>query len=115
MSYKVFLSRSFKRSLKSLLKRFPHAKDDVSLALGEVVQTPTLGVMVPKSGGVRKVRVRSSDMPKGKSGGFRLLYLVLSDRRLICPLLVYAKSEREDVTIREIRALLADLAQDLEP
>jgi len=42
-----------------------------------------------------------------------LLYIVLSDRELICPLLIYAKSDREDITRREVRALLADLKGEL--
>jgi hypothetical protein len=34
---------------------------------------------------------------------------------LICPLLVYAKSDRADVTRRELRALMADLKELLPP
>ena len=38
---------------------------------------------------------------------------VLSDRDLICPLLIYAKSDQEDATRRELRALLTELKQEL--
>jgi len=72
-----------------------------------------LGAVIPGSGGVRKLRVRSTDLKRGKSGGFRLLYIVLSDPELICPLLIYAKSDWEDVTRRELRALLTDLKREL--
>ena len=37
----------------------------------------------------------------------------MSDRELVCPLFVYAKSDRADVARRELRALLADLKQEL--
>lgn len=115
MSYSVYLPDSFKRSFKPLTRRFPHARADVIAAIEEICRLPTLGVAIPGSGGVRKLRVRSTDLQRGKSGGFRLLYIVLSDRELICPLLIYAKSDQEDVTHRELRALLAELRQELSP
>lgn len=39
--------------------------------------------------------------------------IVLPGRELICPLLIYAKSDRADVTRRELHALLANLEQEL--
>ena len=113
MSYSVYLPDSFKRNLKSLTKRFPNVRADVIAAIEEVLRLPTLGVVVPGSGGVRKLRIRSTDLKRGKSGGLRLLYIVLPDRELVGPLFVYAKSDRTDVTRRELRALLADLKQEL--
>lgn len=113
MSYSVYLPASFKRSLKLLTRRFPHVREDVCAAIDEILRHPTLGVVVPGSEGVRKLRIRSTDLKRGKSGGFRLLYIVLSNRELICPLLIYAKSDWGDVTRRELRALLADLKQEL--
>ena len=38
MSYSVYLCQPFQRSVKLLLKRFPHVKDDVTLALREILQ-----------------------------------------------------------------------------
>ncbi|RLC89948.1 MAG: type II toxin-antitoxin system RelE/ParE family toxin [Chloroflexi bacterium] len=113
MSYSVYLPDSFKRSLKRLTRRFPRVRQDVSAAIEEILRVPSLGIVIPGSGGVRKLRVRSTDLERGKSGGFRLLYIVLPDRELICPLLIYAKSDWEDVTRRELRALLADLKREL--
>ena len=57
--------------------------------------------------------MRSSDLQRGKSGGLRLLYLVEPEKQLVCPLLVYAKSDREDVTVKELRQLLCDLVEEL--
>jgi mRNA-degrading endonuclease RelE of RelBE toxin-antitoxin system len=114
VSYSVYLPDSFKRSLKRLTRRFPHVRADAIAAIGEVLHLPVLGAVVPGSGGVRKLRIRSSDLKRGKSGGFRLLYIVLSDRELVCPLLIYAKSNRGDVTRRDLRALLADLERELD-
>jgi mRNA-degrading endonuclease RelE of RelBE toxin-antitoxin system len=113
MSYSVYLPSSFKRSLKQLTRRFPHIRADISAAIEELLRLPMLGAVIPDGGGVRKLRVRSANLKRGKSGGLRLLYIVLSDRELICPLLIYAKSDQEDVTRRQVRALLTDLKQEL--
>jgi hypothetical protein len=39
---------------------------------------------------------------------------VLPDHELICPLLIYAKPDQENVARHELRALLADLKQTLD-
>ena len=39
--------------------------------------------VIPGSEGVRKLRVLSSDLHRGKSGGFRLLYLVVLEQQLV--------------------------------
>jgi mRNA-degrading endonuclease RelE of RelBE toxin-antitoxin system len=114
MSYNVVLTRSFKHSIKQLEKRFRHVKDDVRVAIQVLLETPTLGVVVPGAYGVRKLRVRNSDLGKGKRGGYRLLYYV-EDRPMptIYLLLLYAKSDREDVTHRELKQLLDELAEEM--
>ncbi|MFM7886068.1 MAG: type II toxin-antitoxin system RelE/ParE family toxin [Pseudanabaena sp.] len=48
-----------------------------------------------------KVRAKNSDIPTGKSGGYRLIYQVVSPE-LILLLLIYAKSDQADVSLEEI-------------
>jgi mRNA-degrading endonuclease RelE of RelBE toxin-antitoxin system len=50
---------------------------------------------------VFKVRAKNSDIPIGKSGGYRLIYQLVSPE-LISLLLIYAKSDQADVAIEEI-------------
>ncbi len=66
MNYSVVLTRSFKRSVKRLEKRFRHVKNDVRIAIQVLLQSPRLGVVVPGTSGMRKLRVRNTDLPKGK-------------------------------------------------
>jgi mRNA-degrading endonuclease RelE of RelBE toxin-antitoxin system len=114
MNYSVVLTRSFKRSVKRLEKRFRHVKDDVRIAIQVLLQSPKLGVVIPGASGIRKVRVRNTDLPKGKSGGYRLLYYVGDQPApTIHLLLLYAKSDREDVTRRELQQLLDELAAEM--
>ena len=74
MSYNLVLTPSFKHSVRKLKKRFRHVKDDVGVAIRVLLQTPRLGLVIPGSFGVRKLRVRNTDLAKGKRGGYCLLY-----------------------------------------
>jgi mRNA-degrading endonuclease RelE of RelBE toxin-antitoxin system len=110
MSYNVILTGSFKRSVKQLARRFRHVKDDVRGAVQVLLQSPTLGVTIPGSAGIRKLRVRNTDLAKGKSGGYRLLYWVQEQpTATIYLLLLYSKSDRDDVTRQDLQQLLHDL------
>ena len=114
MSYNVVLTPSFKHSIKKLQKRFRHIKDDVGVAVRVLLQTPRLGVVLPGGSGVRKLRARNTDLSKGKRGGYRLLYYV-EDQPVptIYLLLLYAKSDREDITRQELKQFLDELADEM--
>lgn len=45
---------------------------------------------------------KNSDIPTGKSGGYRITYQVVSPETIVL-LLIYAKSDQTDVTAQEIR------------
>jgi mRNA-degrading endonuclease RelE of RelBE toxin-antitoxin system len=50
---------------------------------------------------VFKERAKNSDIPVGKSGGYRVIYQVLSPQSVLL-LLIYAKSEQSDVSVEDI-------------
>jgi mRNA-degrading endonuclease RelE of RelBE toxin-antitoxin system len=114
MSYRVVLSPSFKRSI-ARLKRFRHVKDDVRDAVRTLLERPELGAVIPGGGGARKLRVRNSDISKGKSGGYRLIYYVeTSPVPTIYLLLMYSKLDKDDVTRQELEDLIREIsASDL--
>lgn len=114
-SYKVVLTPSFKSCIRRLEKRYPHIKDDVRVAIHALLQEPRLGVVIPGGSGVRKLRVRSSDLQRGKRGGFRLLYSLDERSQLIIYLVfIYAKSDREDVTRKELQDLMREIESESE-
>lgn len=73
-------------------------------------QYPIAGVVIPRSGGLRKVRWSRAGM--GKSGGVRVIYYLVPDRGRLYLMTVYAKSEREDLTPKELKKF-AKLAKDI--
>ncbi len=113
MTYNVRLTASFKRSVKKLKRRYPHIKDDVQEGVELLLQTPQLGVVVPGSGGIRKIRLPNRDAKRGKSGGYRLLYyLEDTESQALYLLFVYSKSDRADVTRRELKQLLDEMSEN---
>jgi hypothetical protein len=61
-----------------------------------VARNPTAGVLIPGTGGVRKIRWRASG--RGKRGGTRVIYYYHSDRIPLFLLTAYAKSRQTDLS-----------------
>ncbi|GAK60824.1 toxin-antitoxin system, toxin component, RelE family [Candidatus Vecturithrix granuli] len=112
MHYEIVLGPSFKRSVKVLKKRFPSVTRDVELAIEVLLENPHLGAVIPGSSGVRKIRIKNSDLTRGKSGGYRMLYYIEDqERQCLYLLLLYAKADRENITLREIQQLLQEFQE----
>lgn len=88
----------FTRQVQKLLTADEYK--ELQLAL---VERPDLGAIIVGSGGLRKVRWSSRG--RGKRGGVRIIYYwaVAQDRILM--LLMYAKSEQDDLSREQIQAL----------
>jgi hypothetical protein len=51
------------------------------------------------------LRIRNSDIQKGKSGGYRLIYYVKILTGIIL-LTIYTKSEQVDITVEDIQSII---------
>ncbi len=76
-----------------------------------LIEEPKAGDVVPGSGGVRKLRWKRAGM--GKRGGVRVLYYLQDTRGRVWFLTVYAKSARENISVRTLN-MLRELADDAE-
>jgi hypothetical protein len=70
---------------------------------------PEAGAIIKGSGGIRKLRWRGSG--RGKSGGLRVIYFWWVAKDRISLLMVYAKSEQDDLTADQLKKLKKELAQ----
>ena len=113
MPYEIFLPEFFKKTVKDLKKKYPCVIQDLKTALRVVENNPELGKTLRSFADVKKLRVQNSDVPKGKRGGYRLIYFADHADKRIIPLLLYSKSHRQDVTVKEMKALLGRIAQEL--
>jgi hypothetical protein len=77
--------------------------DEYRLLQLELVQRPTLGNVIPGTGGLRKLRWRAAG--RGKRGGARVIYFWHASSETILMLFVYPKNERSDLTAAEREAL----------
>tara|TARA_B100001564_G_C20636621_1_gene669998 strand:- start:1069 stop:1416 length:348 start_codon:yes stop_codon:yes gene_type:complete len=76
---------------------------------------PTSGDLIKGTGGVRKIRWKTGKSNKGKSSGVRVIYYYDNDL-LIILLSLYAKSEKENLTISEkntIRKILPQIISNM--
>lgn len=64
---------------------------------------PQAGVIIPGTGGLRKIRWGSADT--GKRGGVRVIYYWAGSQDTILMLMIFAKSERSDLTPDQKRIL----------
>ena len=73
-------------------------------------QNPNAGMVIPGSGGLRKLRWSLRD--SGKRSGVRVIYFNRLDRGEIWLLAIYAKGDRETITSDQLRGL-RDALKDL--
>ena len=106
MNCRIKLSLEFAKELKRLAKRYRSLKTDVKL-LGESLQENTYQG-ADLGNGLRKVRMSVTSKGKGKSGGARVITftaIIATDTTEILLLTIYDKSERDNITDSELKAL----------
>ena len=106
---KINFSVQFQKDLKQLAKRYHSILLDVESLLVKLTENPTLGTSLGKD--CYKLRIAISSKKKGKRGGARVIsYAKIIQDQLVL-LTIYDKSEKSDITDKELQALL-DAAED---
>ncbi|MBD2139080.1 type II toxin-antitoxin system RelE/ParE family toxin [Anabaena sp. FACHB-1237] len=90
----IRLTPEFRRRLRILAKKYRQIQVDIQTIL-EMLQ------MGEFPGAVMKVRVKNSDIQKGKSGGYRLIYWI-ANTTLVVLLDIYSKSDQTNIEVSEI-------------
>jgi mRNA-degrading endonuclease RelE of RelBE toxin-antitoxin system len=96
----------FNRKFKALKKRYRKIQSDLQPALQALQAGELLGDQIPGLDAVvLKLRVKNSDIQKGKSGGYRLIYWTVIDE-IVLLLDIYSKSDQSDLDFDEIRQMI---------
>ena len=104
---KVDASPTFKRNLKKLAKKYRNIRSDIELIIKELQNGELPGNQISGIGyKVFKLRVKNSDVAKGKSGGYRLIYYCKTATGIIL-LTIYTKSEQIDIVAEDIRRIIS--------
>lgn len=108
MSYEVMAVEYFRRRLKKLIKKYKMEGDDFKSLIETLENNPLEGNAIPRFGNkIYKIRMGSSNMKRGKRGGFRIIYYI-SDR-VVYLLTIYVKAKKEEVSVKEIKDALREL------
>jgi mRNA-degrading endonuclease RelE of RelBE toxin-antitoxin system len=105
-SIQIMATPDFQAQLRKLAKRYRNLRQDLEPLLDDLKTGNCPGDQIPGTTyTVFKVRLKNSDIQKGKSAGYRVIYQRRGD---ICILLVtvYSKSDESTLTAKEIRTII---------
>jgi len=110
-SIQIDLTPRFQRDLRDLAKRYRQVRSDLEplieqLQTGELPGDRISGVTYT----VFKVRLKNSSVQKGKSGGYRVIYYLKTNDRIILAT-IYSKSDFADVGAEVIESAIAQYEQ----
>jgi mRNA-degrading endonuclease RelE of RelBE toxin-antitoxin system len=109
----IQFSPEFEKQLYKLSKRYRKIRDDIQpvilqLQEGEIIGDRLVGLGEEYQ--VYKVRVKNSNIQKGKSGGYRLIYYLQTATSIIL-LTVYSKSDQEDIAVTVIQGIIEQVME----
>jgi mRNA-degrading endonuclease RelE of RelBE toxin-antitoxin system len=110
-SIQLFFTPDFQSQLRKLAKRYRSIQDDLQPLLRELQSNNFPGEQIPGTTyTIFKVRLKNSDIQKGKSGGYRVIY---QWRENACILLVviYSKSDQSNFPVDQIREIITTFNQ----
>ena len=105
-SIEIVFSDEFKVLLRILAKRYRSIRNDLQPVIDNLQVGNFIGDRIPGTGyAVFKVRLKNSDIKKGKSSGYRVIYQ-LKDNSCVLMVLIYTKSDQTDITVKQIRDII---------
>ena len=104
----VTFTPEFKRNLRGLAKKYPHIRSDVQPIIEQIQHGEFVGDQVMGTGyTIFKVRIRNSDVSRGKSGGYRVIYYLKTPTAVIL-ITIYSKTEQSDISSAKIKKILSE-------
>lgn len=104
MSYNVEAIPPFGKQLKRLARKYPSLKSDFQSLIESLEEQPEQGVHLGNN--CFKIRIMISSKGKGKSGGARVITNFLISEGTVYLISIYDKSEKENLTDKELKELL---------
>ena len=112
-SVEIRFSLEFKRNLRTLSRKYRHIRSDVQPVIDQIQSGEIIGDQIPRSRyTVFKVRVKNSDIRKGKRSGYRFIYYLKTQTEIIL-VTIYSKLEQSDISAEQIRRILQEYDERL--
>lgn len=110
-SVEVFFTPEFKRNVRALAKKHHHIHSDVQPFIEQIQRGEFIGDQAQGTGyTIFKVRIRNSDISRGKSGGYRVLYYLKTTTAVIL-VTIYSKTEQSDISSAKIKKILSEFGK----
>ena len=104
----VEFTPEFKRNIRQLAKKYRQLQADVQPVIAQLEAGQTPGTQIPKTGyTVFKVRIKNSDIQKGKRSGYHMIYYLKTPKTVLL-ITIYSKAEQEDVSAEQIRRIIRE-------
>jgi mRNA-degrading endonuclease RelE of RelBE toxin-antitoxin system len=110
----IRLTPDFRKQVRKLEKRYRKIQSDLQpilmqIQMGEIIGDRLQGIDAE----VFKVRIRNSDVNRGKSGGYRMIYWLKLPECVVL-LDIYSKSDRDDIEIKTIQDIITEFDKQID-
>jgi mRNA-degrading endonuclease RelE of RelBE toxin-antitoxin system len=109
MSYKIKTTDVFEKQAKRLAKKYASLKKELLLLVQQLKENPEQGTAIGKN--CFKIRIAIASKGKGKSGGGRVITNIVVTDNVAYLLSIYDKSEKENLTNKELEELLKSISE----
>jgi mRNA-degrading endonuclease RelE of RelBE toxin-antitoxin system len=107
-NFEILFSDEFKARLRTLAKRYRSIQADLQPLIKELQSGNLVGDQIVGTGYITfKVRLKNSDIQKGKSAGYRVIYQ-LKEATIILLVTIYSKSDRDSIATDKIRDIIVN-------
>ena len=111
--FRIEYTSEFKRNLRTLAKKYRSIRGDIQPFIDHIKSGQFIGNQVKGVGDiVYKARVKNSDIQKGKSAGYRVIYWIKTPQDIIF-ITLYSKLDQADISPQQIRRIIRQAEQDV--
>ncbi|MFH1657339.1 MAG: hypothetical protein ABH919_02630 [bacterium] len=93
-----YLSKHFLRQLKPLIKKYRRLKNDLISVLKNFDKETSIAL----GNNLYKIRIKNSNIRKGKNKSFRLIVFVWQNKNTLVPIVIYFKGDKENISKKEL-------------
>ena len=107
----IELTPRFQRDLRTLGKRYRNIRNDIQPVIEQLQAGELPGDRIPgMEYEIFKVRIKNSDIQKGKSAGYRAIYYLKTSDSIVL-VTIYSKSDISDISAETVREILGQYEQ----
>lgn len=107
----IELTPRFQQDLRTLAKRYRNIRNDIQPVIEQLQAGELPGDRIPgMEYEIFKVRIKNSDIQKGKSAGYRAIYYLKTSDSIVL-VTIYSKSDLSDIAAETVREILGQYEQ----